>query len=163
MKYFFQTLQVILVALLLSGITAAHAQDKATQLAIIVNKACSLDNVTTAEVQKYFKADKSKTPDGTKIVIVMQDVGNPDRDAALRAIYKMSEAEYNDFFVGQTFTGAVAAAPKALPSSAAVKQFVAATPGAISYVRASDADDSVKILKVDGKSPGDADYGLKLK
>jgi hypothetical protein len=45
---------------------------------------------------------------------------------------------------------------------AAVKAYVAQTPGAIAYIRASDADDSVKVLKVDGKSPGDADYGLKL-
>jgi len=163
MKALLRQLPVIVLLLSLCGNISASAQDKANQLAVIVNKTSSLDDVTTAVLQKYFKADKSKTPDGTKIVIVMQDVGNPDRDAALRTIYKMSEAEYNDFFVGQTFTGAVAAAPKALPSSAAVKQFVAATPGAIGYVRASDADDSVKVLKVDGKSPGDAGYSLPIK
>jgi ABC-type phosphate transport system substrate-binding protein len=93
----------------------------------------------------------------------MQDVGRPERDAALAGIYKMGEAEYGDYFVGQTFTGAVKSAPKSWPSAAAVKEYVAATPGAIGYVRASDADDSVKVLKVDGKAPGDADYSLKMK
>ena len=80
----------------------------------------------------------------------------------LKAIYSMSEAEYNDYFVGQTFTGAVSAAPKSLPSPAAIKLYVAQTPGAIAYVRASDADDSVTVLKIGGKSPGDADYPLKM-
>ena len=155
---------LLAVALWLGGaLLPAQAQDKTDQLAIIVDKSSSLDNVTLAELKKYFMAEKTKAPDGGKIILIMQDPGNPERDAILRDIYKMSESEYNDYFVGQTFTGAVASAPKSLPSGAAVKQYVAATAGAISYMRASDADDSVKILKVDGKSVGDADYGLKIK
>ena len=163
MKTFLIKLPVAVVVLFLLGVLSASAQDKADQLAIIVGKSSSLSGVTTAELQKYFKAEKTKAPDGTKIIIVMQDAGHPERDAALHGIYKMSEAEYNDYFVGQTFTGAVQSAPKSYPSSAAVKTYVAATPGAIGYVRASDADDSVKTLTVDGKSPGSADYGLKMK
>ena len=163
MKMILNPLSAGLATLLLLGVLSARAQDKADQLAVIVGKTSALESVTTAELQKYFKAEKSKAPDGTKIVIVMQDVGRPERDAALRDIYKMGEAEYGDYFVGQTFTGAVKSAPRSFPSPAAVKEYVAATPGAISYVRASDADDSVKVLKVDGKAPGDADYSLKMK
>jgi len=150
---------------LLAAMTAVgvRAQDKADCLAIIVPKDSKLDDITSADLQKYFKADKTKTPDGTKIAIVMIDVGRPERDAALRAIYKMNETEYNDFFVSATFTGAVAAAPKALPSVAAMKKYVGDTPGAIGYLRASDADDTVKVLKVDGKAPGEPDYKLKMK
>jgi hypothetical protein len=40
---------------------------------------------------------------------------------------------------------------------------VSGTPGAIGYLRGSDVDDSVKILKVDGHAPGDAEYPLKIK
>jgi hypothetical protein len=153
---------LVLVCATAFGLAGARAQDKAACLAVIVNKASKLDDVSPADLQKYFKAEKTKAPDGVKIVIVMADVGRPERDAALKSIYSMSEAEYNDYFVGQTFTGAVAAAPKSLPSPAAIKQYVAQTPGAIAYIRASDADDSVTVLKVGGKSPGDADYALKM-
>jgi len=144
---------------LLLGVAGARADD----LAIIVNKTNSLDSISSADLAKYFKAEKSKAPDGKKLVIVMQDVGRPERAAALKDIYKMSETEYNDYFVEATFTGAVAAAPKALPSGAAVKSFVAETPGGIGYVVSGDADASVKVLKIDGKAPGDADYKLKVK
>lgn len=139
------------------------AEDKADHLAVVVNKSVKLDDVSSGDLQKYFKADKSKTPDGTKIIIVMIDVGHPERDAALKYIYKMSESEYTEFFVSATFTGAVQAAPKALPSAAAMKKYIADTPGAIGYIRASDADDTVKVLKVDGKAPGEAEYSLKMK
>lgn len=162
MKTCFSRLTGLVLALVvLAG--SARADDKADSLAIVVNKTCKLDDVSFSDLQKYFKADKSKTPDGTKIALAMQDVGRPERDGALKLIYKMGEREYADFFVEATFTGAVASAPKSLPSGAAVKQFVAGTPGALSYVRGSEADDSVKVLKIDGKSPGDADYKLKLK
>ena len=150
------------LAAALSGFNA-FGQDKADQLAVIVNKSSALDLVSSADLQRYFKADKTKAPDGTKIVIVMMDVGQPERDAALKSIYKMSESEYSDFIVSATFTGAMAAAPKTLPSAAAMKSYVANTPGAIGYIRASAVDDTVKALKVDGKSPGEADYSLKMK
>jgi len=35
-------------------------------------------------------------------------------------------------------------------------------PGAIGYVRASDADSTVKILRVDGRLPDDKDYRFRL-
>jgi hypothetical protein len=145
------------------GLALFVAGARAEDLAIIVNKTNSLENITSAELVKYFKAEKSKAPDGKKIVIVMQDAGRPERAAALKDIYKMSETEYNDYFVEATFTGAVAAAPKALPSGAAVKSFVAETPGGLGYALSSEADASVKVLKIDGKAPGDADYKLKMK
>jgi ABC-type phosphate transport system substrate-binding protein len=154
---------LVCAGIVMFGAIGTQAQDKAEQLAIIVNPASPLNDISFVDLQKYFKAEKTKTPDGTKVVIVMQDVGRPERDAALKLIYKMSEDEYSDYFVGQTFTGAVAAAPKTYKSVATIKKYVAETPGAIAYVRATEADDSVKVLKVNGKSPGDADYKLGMK
>lgn len=130
-------------------------------LAVIVNPANKLDGVTTKELQRYFKAEKTKTPEGLRLVIVMQDVGRPERNAALKNIYKMNEAQYTNFFVEATFTGSVTAAPKSVASGAAVKRFIAATPGGIGYVLSSDIDKSVKSLKVDDKNPEDSDYPLK--
>ena len=152
----------LLLLLASTGLALLAVPARAADLAIVVNKACGLDNVTSAELTKYFKAEKTKATDGTKLVIVVQDPGRPERDAALKRIYKMSESEYTDYFVEATFTGAVTAAPKSLPSSAAVKKFVADTAGALGYLASGDTDDSVKILKVDGHAPGDGGYPLKL-
>ena len=139
------------------------AQNKSSDLAVVVNKGIKLEELSTADLKRFFKAEKTKTPDGTKVVLAMFDNGNPERAAALSGIYAMSETEYADYFVEATFTGAVNAAPKALPSMAAVKAFVAQTAGAFSYLKASDVDDSIKVLKIDGKLPGEADYKLKIK
>jgi hypothetical protein len=42
----------------------------------------------------------------------------------------------------------------------AVLNLVAVIPGAVSFVRASMVTPVVKILKIDGKAPGDAGYPL---
>lgn len=156
--------RLVFVGLLaLALVSPARAEDKADDLAIIVHPGSKLDGVGFGDLQKYFKAEKTKSPDGAKIVLVMQDIDRPERAIVLKQIYKMSETEYADFFVEATFTGAVAAAPKAFPSGAMVKKFVASTPGALGYVRASETDATVKVLKVDGAAPGDPGYKLKSK
>ena len=97
MKILMKKLSVVLGLTLLAGATAAQAQDKADCLAIIVGPGSTLTDVSTADLGRYFRADKTKAPDGSKLSIVMLDAGRPERDAALKGIYKMSEAEYNDF------------------------------------------------------------------
>jgi hypothetical protein len=58
------------------------------------------------------------------------------------------------------FTGKDIAPPRDVASAAALKQFVAGTPGAIGCILASEVDDSVKVLKVDGNAPGEPGYKL---
>ena len=154
----------ILLALSLAiGTCAGLAGDKANEIAIVVNKASVLDTVTKADLVKYMKVQKTKTPDGTKLVLVMQDEGRPERAAMLEKVYAMSDSELGRYFLQATFTGAIAAAPKSLPDGAGVIKFVAGNPGGIGYVRASEVDDSVKIVKVDGKAPGDDGYPITIK
>jgi hypothetical protein len=60
------------------------------------------------------------------------------------------------------FTGEVFVSPKTLASPVGVRKFVFNVPGAIGYVRASDVDSSVKVLRVDGRLPADKDYSLRI-
>ena len=43
-----------------------------------------------------------------------------------------------------------------------MRKFVFNVPGAIGYLRPGDVDDSVKVLRIDGHLPGDAEYPLKI-
>ena len=131
--------------------------------AIIVGKASALDSVTTAELTKILRAEKAKGADGVKFTLSMREAGSPERAAILSSVYSMNEAEFAKFFLQATFTGAVQSAPRQISGAAGAKQFVSGTPGGICYVRGSDADDSVKVVKVDGKLPGEAGYPLKIK
>ena len=144
-----------------AAICAASAQEKSTDLAIVVAKASSFDNVSSLELLRIFEMEKSKDGDGHKLIVTARESNSPERAAALTTIYKMDDGEYQTYFLRAVFAGRASGKPQQLNSAAAVRRFVAATPGAIGYLLASDVDDSIKIVKVDGKAPGEAGYPLK--
>ena len=43
-----------------------------------------------------------------------------------------------------------------------MRKFVFNAPGAIGYLRSSDLDDTVKIVKIDGLLPNEKDYSLQI-
>ena len=51
---------------------------------------------------------------------------------------------------------------KSFSSAAGVRKFVHDLPGAIGYVRTDEVDGSVKIVRVDGRAPGEPGYRLTL-
>jgi ABC-type phosphate transport system substrate-binding protein len=149
-----------LMVAMLAGV--ASAEDKADTMAIVVNKKSGLESVSSSELAKIFKAEKRKDPAGFKFIVVMREPGSRERSTALSQIYRMNENEYSRYFLQAVFTGAIPSAPRQLNSAAAVKQFVTENPGAIGYLRASDQDDSVKSLRIDGKLPDEPGYQITM-
>lgn len=92
----------------------------------------------------------------------MRDPGAPERSALLRSLYGLDENEYHRGFLQAIFAGEASDAPRTLASSNGILRFVFNVPGAIGYVRASEVDASVKVLRVDGKMPGDPGYRLAV-
>jgi len=131
-------------------------------LAIIVNKANPVDAMTLAELRDVFLAERSRWPNGRKVTITMLDIGNPEREVMLRTIYRMREADFNRSFLRARFAGETTEEPKLLASPTNMVRFVFNAPGAIGYVRASSLDGSVKVLRIDGRAPGEPGYRIKF-
>jgi hypothetical protein len=74
----------------------------------------------------------------------------------------MDENGYRNYFLRGMFRGEVFMSPKTLASPTVARKFVFNAPGAIGYMRASDVDDSVKVLRIDGHLPLDKDYVLQI-
>jgi hypothetical protein len=121
-----------------------------------------VDNLTLAELRKIFLGTRSHWPNGRRIAVVMLESGYAERETILRDVYHMSEDRYRDHFLKGLFTDDVFVSPKTLSAPAVVRKFVFNAPGAIGYLRASDADDSVKVVRIDGLLPADKDYRLQI-
>jgi hypothetical protein len=59
------------------------------------------------------------------------------------------------------FRAEVPRGPKIVFSTDMTLDLVIAIPGSISFIRADDVTDEVKVVRVDGALPADADYPLK--
>ena len=142
--------------------TPAHGNSTQEDLAIIVNRSNPVDNLPFADLRKIFLGERSHWPNGRKITVLMRGPGQPEREAALHLIYRMSERDFNRHFLQAAFTGAVQAAPKELVTTDGVHRFIFNVPGAIGYVRANELDESAKLVRVDGRAPGEPGYKLRL-
>lgn len=131
-------------------------------LAIVVNTTNPVDSLTLPELRKVFLGERSHWPNGRRITLVMMEPGQPERKTLIREVCQMNENEFSRHFLHGVFTGEVFVSPKTLASPVGVRKFVFNVPGAIGYVRASDVDASVKVIRVDGRLPSDREYGLRI-
>ena len=131
-------------------------------LAIIVNKTNPIENLSSDELRSLLLAEQRTWFNGRNVTIVMREPGQPERIALLKAICRMTDNDYNKYFMQAQFVGALQATPKLLATAAGMRKFIYNVPGAIGYVCASEVDASVKIVRIDGRLPGEPGYKLRL-
>jgi len=143
--------------------TSSPRVNSTTQsLAIIINRANPVDNLSLVELRRLFLGERNHWPNGHRVAVAMLDYGQPERQTVLRLIFRMDEKTYQDHLLRGMFRGDVFVAPKTLASPTIVRKFIFNAPGAIGYVRASDVDGTVKVVRIDGLLPQDKDYPLQI-
>lgn len=140
----------------------ATSPPKQESLAIIVNRSNPVDGLSLAELRSVFLGERSHWSNGRRITLVMMEQGQPEREAILREICRLSEADFRRRILQGLFTGEVLVSPKTLATPVGVRKFVFNVPGAIGYLRPEDVDASVKVIRVDGRSPSDPEYALRI-
>ena len=151
-----------LFILLLAVATIALPARGDEPLAVIVNKSNPVENVSLEELRKFCAVERKYWSDSKRVTVVLRDPGQAERDAVLALIYRMGESDFMRHFLQAEFTGEVQSAPKHLSTGIGVRRFVFNVPGAIGFVRPAEADATVKVVRVNGFTPGDPQYPLRL-
>ena len=132
-------------------------------LAIVVNRQNPTSNISLAQLRALFLGERKWWSKRHRVVLSAMRRGTPERASVLRIIYKMDERDLNNYFLYQVFKGEAPFPPVILRTPADVRKFVGTTPGAVGYLRASDVDDSVKVVRVNGLLPDDDGYPMRLR
>ena len=133
----------------------------ADALAIIVHRSNPVDNLTLGDLRRIFMFETQTWGHGRKITVVLREKGQPERSEGIRLICGIPEDQYDRHILFQTFRGSITQGPREILSASAMLRFVFNVPGAIGYVSAEEADDSTKVIRIDGMVPGDAKYPLR--
>jgi ABC-type phosphate transport system substrate-binding protein len=133
----------------------------AEDLVVVVNKSNPVDNLTKAQLKKIVLGEQGTWATGKKVSVVLRSPGQPERDGVLRSVCGMNEDDFNQYLMHANFSGDTGGAPKALSSGAAVRSLVMSIPGAIGFLHASDVNDTVKVVNVDGVAAGQPGYKIK--
>jgi len=151
----------IIVCLLV--LCVAGGRSKAQQggeVAVIVNPGNPIDSITTADLKKIFGGDKASWG-GFPVAPFIRAAKAHERDVLLANVMKMTDAQYQDFWVKKLYSGSAAHEPLAVMSNGMQLEAVRSQKGGIALISAADVKDGVKVIKVDGVAPGAAGYPLK--
>jgi hypothetical protein len=147
--------KIILSLLLLSSVAAAGP------VAIVVSQDLPVDDMSFADVRKLFLGERQFWTPKLRVVLLMRAPVAPERDVVLRSIYQMSEAQFRQYWISKVFRADVSAGPKIVYSNEMANDLVSAIPGAVAFIDAGQIPKGLKVLKIDGKLPGDKAYPLK--
>ena len=132
-------------------------------VAIIVDRNNPVSNVSLTQLREIFFGDRRWWTHERPITLVTMANGSGERETVLRTVYKMDENTFEKYFFFEVYRGELLNSPTNLPTSGEVKKFISRKPGALGYVRSSDVDSTVKVLRIDGLLPDDDGYPLRLR
>jgi ABC-type phosphate transport system substrate-binding protein len=123
----------------------------AHHMAVVVNKANDVENITSVHLARIVKSDTKKWPNGTDVVLVLHNSSKGEM-LTLQKLNNMSEQELKARLEAHKDEIIL------VDSDADVLNTVEATPGAIGLVEVRSVNSQVKVVKVDGKLPLEAGY-----
>ena len=150
----------LLAAALLLLFPASRASAADGDIAVVVHPGVPVSTLTFAEVRKLLFGDRQYwTPDLRVTLIVRAPVAR-EREIVLRTIYQMTEAQFRQYWISKVFRAEAASGPRIVYSNEEATGLVGALPGAISFIDVTLVPKGLKILRVDGRLPGEPGYRL---
>jgi ABC-type phosphate transport system substrate-binding protein len=152
---------LVVASLLLFGQQRLFAQAHDVDVAVVVQPDTPVVNLSLAEVRKIFLGDRQYWTTNTPVVLLIRAPVARERNVVLRIIYQMSESQFKQYWIAKIFRAESVSAPKVVYSNDMASDLVAALPGAIAFIDSRDVRPGTKVLRVDGRLPGETGYPLR--
>ena len=133
----------------------------AAEVAIVVRPDVPVNNLSFAELRKLLLGDRQFWTPGLRVTLVIRSPGSPEREVVLKTIYQMSEAQFRQYWIAKVFRAEAPAGPRVVYSNEMAAELVSAIPGAVAFVESAQAPKGLKMVKIDGKLPGEKGYALR--
>jgi ABC-type phosphate transport system substrate-binding protein len=154
-----KSLAVLLLAIICAALLAQKSRD--VDIAVVVHPDTPITNLSMAEVRKVFLGDRQYWSTNVPVVLLMRAPVARERDVVLKTIYQMSDAQFKQYWIAKIFRAESASAPKVVYSNDMANELVSSIPGAIAFIDWQEVRPGVKIVRVDGKLPGEPGYPLR--
>jgi hypothetical protein len=154
-------------AALVCGVTAllfsapVPAQTQGPDIAVVVHPDVPIDNLTVPELRRILLGDREFWASGIRVALFLRAPVARERDVAIKDVCQMTEAQFRQHWIAKVFRADVQSGPRIVYSGQMAIDQVTRTPGAITFVENTAVVKGVKVLKIDGRSPGQAGYRVR--
>jgi len=149
------------LCLLVVWSAAPDAMQPAPDIAVVVHPDVPVDNLTFAELRRVLLGDREFWSSGVRVTLLIRAPIARERDVVVKGICEMTEAQFRQHWIAKVFRNETPSGPKIVYSSEMAIDQVTRTPGAITFVEATKVTKGMKVLKIDGLTPGQAGYKVK--
>jgi hypothetical protein len=150
----------VLLLLGLVLLAPAAADSSSGDVAVVVNSTVPVGEISFTELRRVFLGERLFWSSSLRISLLMHAPVARERDVLLKTVYEMSEAQLRQHWIGKVFRAEVPSAPQMFFSDEEIVQALAAIPGSIAAVDATRIPRGLKMLRVDGRLPGEPGYRL---
>jgi phosphate transport system substrate-binding protein len=155
------TLLSLALGLAVAFTAAPAARQASPDIAVVVHPDVPVDNLTLADLRRILMGDREFWTSGSRVALFIRAPIARERDAMVKDVCQMTEAQFRQHWIAKVFRADTATPPKIVYSTQMALEQVSRTPGALAFVEAPVAGKSVKVLKIDGRSPGQQGYRLR--
>jgi ABC-type phosphate transport system substrate-binding protein len=150
---------ILLLSLLTSLVLVPVAVAQTEDVAVVVSRKNPVTNISSRELRQIFGGDRHSWSSGLPIKLFVRAPGAHERFVLL-TLFGMNESEYKRYWISKVFRGEAQAEPITVFSNDVQRQAVLVYPGAVALVEARDLRPGMKVVKVDGRMPGEDKYPL---
>jgi len=147
--------------MLVQGDVSAQSSRSGPDIAVVVHPDTPVNDLTLSEVRLVLLGERQYWNAKLPVVLLIRAPVARERDVVLRVIYQMSEAQFKQYWVAKIFRAEASSPPKIVYSNDMQVELVSGIPGAIGFMDARNVRSGLKVLRVDGHLPGEADYPLR--
>lgn len=149
---------LLLLFLLLLGTGTVQGQQS---LAVIVHPDHAQEDVELSELRRILRLDRQYWRTGDPIRLMLPGPSAAERDRVLEQAFQMSEQAFRQHWIAVAYRVQALALPRPYSDCSVAVRVVSTLETAMAVVDADCVGDAdVKVLRIDGKLPGDKGYRL---
>lgn len=132
----------------------------ASAIAVVAHSDVPIDEISFTELKKVLRGDREFWSSGNPVTLIVRAPVAAERTLLLKTVYEMSENQFRQYWISKVFRAEAASEPRIVLSSDETAELLTVITGAVGLMRADEVPQGLKILRVDGKNPGDPGYPL---
>lgn len=146
--------------LLALAVLLLPANGGAADLAVIVHLGNPVVELSSGELREILLLDRQHWRTAGRIYLLLPQTGTAEKELLLQRALHLTEDQLHRVYLGKLYGGEIPEFPQAVATGATARQIVARAANAIAVVDAAAVDASVKVLRIEGRRPGETGYLL---
>jgi hypothetical protein len=129
-------------------------------IAVVVNASNPVNDLSVSELRNMLIGDRRFWKGNVRVKLILREPGTRERDAVLDLLLKLDNKAFAAHWRAKVFRGEASEEPPTATSVAQLERFLLDNPGGITFMTTKSTAPQLKVLRVEGKLPGDNGYPL---